>query len=84
MPLAADLPVKPAVGFEETLVTQRAIEEHFAIGADFRRTDHRGEHVFELFVEILLDQARQRAVERHAAEQQENGNPPRRDQHHAP
>ena len=42
MPLAYNLPVEPAIGLEEALIAQRAVEEHFAVGANFRRSDHCG------------------------------------------
>ena len=46
MTLAADLPVKPGIGFEETLIGGFAAEHHLAVRADLCRHDLRGQHIF--------------------------------------
>src|SRR3990167_983869 len=83
-PLPADLPIETTVWFKEAQVTQRAVEEHFAIGPDLGRGNHGGEHAGELLVEVLLDEIGHRAIERDAAAEQEHRDPARRDEHHAP
>ena len=51
--LAADLEIDARIGLEEALVGRRAVEADLAVGADFRRGDHRVQDIFELLVEIL-------------------------------
>ncbi len=83
MPLAADLPVEPAAGFQKALIAQRAVEVDLAESIDFGRGDHRGEDILELLVEIAFHLRGQRALERDPAAQQQHRNPPRRNQSHA-
>ena len=84
MPLAGDLPVEAGVRLEEALVAQWAVEEHLTIGPDLRRSDHAGHDVAQLLVEVVDDERGQRAIECDAADQQQEGDPACRDQHHAP
>ena len=82
MPFPADLPVEPAVWLKKALVAERAVEIDLAVGPDLGRSDHRGEHVIELFVELASNQSGECVVEREAADQQQECDPPRGDQHH--
>ena len=84
MPGPTYLPVQSAARFEKPLVAERAIEKHFAVRADFGRSDHRSEHIAKLIVEIARDEPGQRAIERETADQKQHDDPGRRDQHHAP
>ena len=74
-PLTGDLPIDAAIGFEKALVAERAVELHIAEAVDLGRGNQRGLHIFELLVEIVLDQPHQRAVERKAAAQQQHADP---------
>ena len=84
MPLAADLPVETAIGFEKTLVTERPVQEHLAIGPDLCRRDHRGEHIFQLIVEIARYRVVQHPVQRESATEQQDHDPRRRNPDHPP
>src|SRR3546814_3533994 len=75
LPAAADLPIKAAVRFEETLVAERLDQPHLAIGADFRRADHSDQQIFKARIEITRDRTLQHLVERQAAAEQQ----PRKD-----
>ena len=79
---APDLPVKAAVGLQKALVAERPVEEHLAVRADLGRGDHGGQHIAQLFVEIPRDQAVQRAIQRKAAQRQQDDDPSCRNQHH--
>ena len=83
VPLASDLPINPAIGFEKPLVAERSIKLHVAETVDFGGGDQRGLHIFELLVEIVLDQAYQRAIECKATREQQHPDPDRGDCHHA-
>ena len=75
MTLAADLPVETAIGFEKTLVPERPVQEHFAVGTDLGRSDHRGQYIFQLIVEIAGYRVVQDPVQREAATEQQNHDP---------
>ena len=81
---AADLEIDAGIGLDEPLVGRLAREADLAVGPDFRRRDHPIEDIFELVVEILDDPRSEDLVEREAADQQERGDPERRDDDHAP
>ena len=83
MPIASDLPVKPAVRLKEALIAQRTVEEHLAIRPDLGRADHCGQHIAHLIVEIARGEAGHRPVERYASTQQQHRNPRCRNQQHA-
>ena len=57
MPLPRNLPIEPAVRFQKPLVTQRPVEKHLAIRADLCRSNHRGQHIAQLLVEIARHEA---------------------------
>ena len=78
----ADLVIEAAIGFEKARFAQHAVEIDLAIQVDFRRHDHGVKEIFELIVEIALDQIGERAVECEASGQQQDKNPARRDRHH--
>ena len=54
-PCAADLEIEARIGLEEALVGGRAVEQDLAFGPDLGRGDQRGQHIFELGVEIAGD-----------------------------
>ena len=83
LPRRADLIIQPAIGFEKARLPQNAVEIDLAIEVDFGRHDHGVQQIFELVVEIALDQIGERPVQRKATCQQQDGDPPRRDRHHA-
>ena len=76
-----DLPIQPAVGLEKALVAERTVEENLTVRPDFCRSDHAGQDISELVVKTAGNERGQRPVERHAASQQQDGNPPGRNQH---
>ena len=84
MPLGADLVIEAAIGLQEALVGQFAVEQHLAIGPDLGRADHRGQHIIHAIVEIARDRVRQHPVQRHPAADQQHADPQRRDADHAP
>ena len=77
-----NLPIKSAVGLKEPLITQRATEIHFAFGTDFRRSNHRRQHIAKMIVEIARDQSAQRLVQRNPAAQQQHKDPRKRNEQH--
>ena len=79
---AANLPIEPAVGFEQPLIAQRAVEEHLAIGANLGRGDHPVEEITELSVKIAGDERVEGLIERDPTTQQQHCAPRRRNQHH--
>src|SRR5690606_16009981 len=79
---ASHLTGEAAVRLDEALVAELAAEPHVTVGIGLARGDHRGELVVQLLVELVLEQARERSVQRHAASEEEDRNPPRRDQQH--
>ena len=83
MPLGADLVIEAAIGFQEALVGQFAVEQHFAVRADLGRRDHRGQHIIHAVVEIARHRVRQHPVERDAAAQQQHADPQRGNADHA-
>jgi hypothetical protein len=52
------------------------LNTHLALGPDLRRDDHRGQHIFELVVEIARDGGGQHPVEREAAAGEQQQDPP--------
>jgi hypothetical protein len=83
VPFARNLPVEPAVGLLKTLVAEPPAEIDFALGPDFGRGDHRGEHVVELIVKAARGLPGKRAIERDATAEQEHENPHKGDDQHA-
>ena len=79
---AADLPVKPGIGFEKALVRGLAVEHHFAVGPDFRGENLRAQHIAQLVVEILGDGRGEASIQRITAARQQDGDPGRGDQDH--
>ena len=53
--LPRDLPIKAAVWLKEALVAKWPVHADFAIGTNFGRSNHCGQDIFELIVEILFD-----------------------------
>ena len=83
--LARNLEIDSGIGLAEPLVGRRAVEPHFAIGADLGGGDQRVlEHIGQLIVEIVDDRAGQHPVERESADQQQDSDPQRRDSDHPP
>jgi hypothetical protein len=80
--LPGDLPVQAAVGLEEALVAEWAVEPDVAERVDLGRGDHRRERVVERLVELADDEAGECPVQRDAADQQQDRDPAGRDQHH--
>ena len=84
MSLAADLPVETTIGFEKSLVAQRPVQKHLAVGPDLGRGDHRSEYIFQLIVEIARYCIVQYPVQREAATEQKDHDPCGRNPDHAP
>ena len=72
---ASDLPVKAAVRFQKTLVAQRPVHPDFPVRADFCRSNHRGQDIFDLRIKILFNRICQHAVQRSAPADEQNRNP---------
>ena len=82
MIIAADLPVKAAIGLQKALISQRPVQKNLAIGSDLGRGDHRRQHIFQLIIEIAGDRVVENPVQRKAAAEQQDDNPSRSDPDH--
>jgi len=75
MALAADLPVEAAIGLEKALVAQRTVQENLAIRANLGGGDHRGQHIFQLVVEIAGHRIVENPVQSQATAKQQDDDP---------
>src|SRR4051794_25971540 len=80
----ADLEVEARIGLEESLVRGLAGEQDLAFRTDLGRSDDRHQHIIELVVEIAGDGRGEDPVERVAAAAEQEQDPQRRNDDHAP